>query len=256
MERVILKIRISLFVILCAVIFTSCDSLTGPGDPGKINLGGRFDWRDSNVVTTVKHQGDYGTCWAFAVTGMVESLIKLRLGEDVDLSEQHVINRVPEIGPAAGLQVIKDEGIILENKLRYKGEKDKTYIVNQTIDYRIGSFQLVELGHHSQKERIDSIKSMVKEYGPVVSHMTVFNDLDKYRGGIYEYDGISKIAGGHIIIIVGWQDDSSIKNGGYWICKNSWGRFWGEDGFFRIPYDESEIAIYYICIAEDPIKVN
>lgn len=40
----------------------------------------------------------------------------------------------------------------------------------------------------------------------------------------------------HWIIIVGWTDDLSIENGGYWICKNSWGTNWGYDGFFNLEY--------------------
>jgi C1A family cysteine protease len=38
----------------------------------------------------------------------------------------------------------------------------------------------------------------------------------------------------HAILIVGWKDDDSIGNGGYWICKNSWDTDWGYDGFFNI----------------------
>ena len=41
----------------------------------------------------------------------------------------------------------------------------------------------------------------------------------------------------HWIILVGWNDDpENIKNGGYWICKNSWGTSWGYDGFFNLEY--------------------
>ena len=45
----------------------------------------------------------------------------------------------------------------------------------------------------------------------------------------------------HVIVIVGWKDDPSIENGGYWICKNSWGTIWGFNGFFNIEYDSLRI---------------
>ena len=35
--------------------------------------------------------------------------------------------------------------------------------------------------------------------------------------------------GGHAVAVVGYDDTE-----GYWICKNSWGKSWGENGFFRI----------------------
>jgi hypothetical protein len=41
----------------------------------------------------------------------------------------------------------------------------------------------------------------------------------------------------HGISIVGWKDDQSIPNGGYWICKNSWETDWGYDGFFNLEYN-------------------
>lgn len=39
-------------------------------------LPSRFDWRDSNFVSTVKNQGSWGACWAFAVLAQVESALK------------------------------------------------------------------------------------------------------------------------------------------------------------------------------------
>lgn len=39
-------------------------------------LPSRFDWRDSNFVSTIKNQGSWGACWAFAVLAQVESAMK------------------------------------------------------------------------------------------------------------------------------------------------------------------------------------
>jgi hypothetical protein len=40
----------------------------------------------------------------------------------------------------------------------------------------------------------------------------------------------------HEVVIVGWKDDPSINNGGYWICESTWGTIFGYDGFFNIEY--------------------
>ena len=40
----------------------------------------------------------------------------------------------------------------------------------------------------------------------------------------------------HLVIIIGWKDNASIPHGGYWICKNSWGSQWGNNGLFNLEY--------------------
>ena len=54
---------------------------------------------------------------------------------------------------------------------------------------------------------------------------------------------------GHAILIVGWDD-----MGQSWICKNSWGPLWGEDGYFRIKWGSCEIGTYMPFIWDDVIS--
>jgi C1A family cysteine protease len=41
-----------------------------------------------------------------------------------------------------------------------------------------------------------------------------------------------KLIGGHCVLVVGWDDAYQ-----QFICRNSWGTEWGQQGYFRIPYD-------------------
>lgn len=67
--------------------------------------------------------------------------------------------------------------------------------------------------------------------------MAVMEDFGGYSGGIYEHEGPESEGDiNHQVMIVGYNDDP-----GYWICKNSWGKRWGERGFFRIFYGGCQI---------------
>jgi hypothetical protein len=66
--------------------------------------------------------------------------------------------------------------------------------------------------------------------------MKVFSDFFSYRAGIYKYSW-GDFEGNHAITVVGYNDSDR-----FWICKNSWGTGWGEQGWFRIRYDECGIG--------------
>jgi len=70
--------------------------------------------------------------------------------------------------------------------------------------------------------------------------MSVYTDFLDYSGGIYEYTSGTH-EGEHAIVIVGYGNEDNID---YWICKNSWGENWGENGYFRIKFGECGIDSY------------
>jgi C1A family cysteine protease len=96
----------------------------------------------------------------------------------------------------------------------------------------------------SLRDKILTFKEKIIHFGPVATNMNFYQDLDRYKKGIYIYDRKSREEGGHWVVVVGWKDDAEVKNGGYWICRNSWGEKWGENGYFRIAYGECGIDDY------------
>jgi hypothetical protein len=77
-----------------------------------------------------------------------------------------------------------------------------------------------------------NIRRDIYHWGPVSTGFTVHEDFTSWDGkGIYQWDGKSKEAGGHAVVILGWGTENNVP---YWIIRNSWGPEWGEGGYFRI----------------------
>lgn len=218
-----------------------------------------FSWQDYDIITMPKDQGALGTCAIYAATSIFESYIARTTGEMVDLSEQQYVMSVDSWSPDAGLNpesvfdFYSENGVVTEEKLPYSVEDalNKTHLKDYGYDYKFDAAIGCEpLNDKSLEDRINLIKQKVFNNGPIVTAITFFADFDCYSSGIYEYDGVSKGLGGHWINIIGWQDDDSIKSGGYWICKNSFGADWGEGGFCKIIYNDlcgvDSYVIYFI----------
>lgn len=97
--------------------------------------------------------------------------------------------------------------------------------------------------------------------GPVVVGFEVYPDFLQYAGGIYHHTGITNSRElrfnpfeetNHAVLVVGYgmDRDSGEK---YWIVKNSWGKSWGEEGFFRIRRGNDECGIESLAFAATPI---
>jgi hypothetical protein len=62
-----------------------------------------------------------------------------------------------------------------------------------------------------------------------------FNGNPGYQGGVYDYNGgfLPWAGNAHAVLVVGYNDDQQCFK-----VKNSWGEGWGENGYFRIAYDD------------------
>ena len=71
----------------------------------------------------------------------------------------------------------------------------------------------------------------------MATRFDVYQDFMSYKGGIYKHVTGYR-TGGHAVKLVGYGVEDGVN---YWIIANSWGPAWGEDGFFRIAWNECGI---------------
>lgn len=200
-----------------------------------------LDWRANggNFVTPVRDQGNCGSCWSFATTAALESsaLIAERTpGLNLNLSEQVLIS-CGGAGSCNGGSIDRAANFIKSTGL--PGESCYPYTAaNGVCSNACGGWQnsTDKISNWfyvaTNSPTIEVIKNALYSYGPLVTTMAVYQDFFSYRSGIYHYVS-GGLAGYHAVLIVGYNDV-----GQYLIVKNSWGTYWGEQGYFRIAYSE------------------
>jgi C1A family cysteine protease len=281
------KINFNFPVMYDPIIIEDFSKISNPLPFQIINTPDEYNWKNINGIdwtTPAKNQDNCGSCWDFAAIGTLESIIKIRENRpeiNPDLSEQYVLSCLPMAANYYGrgcsggtpykaffymmnssIQGNNKNGALPESCFPYQADDDIPCSdkCENWEDYLIPISDCGEamIGFDSPEAR-DTIKSLIYQNGPIaaginvtqdfVNYWSIFHDHDKYFPDTNEPWG-NRL--NHIIVIVGWKDDINIDNGGYWICKNSWGQDWGYDGFFNIEYGGLFIGTYISWVDYQP----
>jgi C1A family cysteine protease len=211
-----------------------------------------LDWRDmdgNNYISKVKNQQSCGSCWAFATVGPIEAHIAIQENwpdMDINLSEQMLVSCCNSAGcngcdggfTTSSFDFAVTPGLVDEECYKQNDTEPCVEKCGDWADrvFKIDSWEIIGEGAFGALLPPPEDIMAALQYGPVGVGLAIYPDFYDYESGIYTTVlGIPE--GFHAVTIVGYD---SVE--GYWICKNSWGSFWGEDGYFNIKWGAAFIG--------------
>jgi len=236
---------------LCGAVEPTDWRLRGQFDnaPATRDLPPAFDWRGLDGCTPVRDQGQCGSCWAFGAVGAMEAAIHIHEGSLTDLSEQWLVsctwagncsggwhdaaleylrcNSVPDFCGASGA--------VRESDFPYQAT-DAACGCPYAHPYCLDSWYYI--GPVEGEPTVEQIKQAILQRGPVTVGLYVNLPFQAYTGGVFnacQHDFTN-----HVVVIVGWDD--RLGEHGAWIVRNSWGTYWGMEGYAYVAFGCSRIG--------------
>jgi C1A family cysteine protease len=209
----------------------------------------------------IENQGMIGSCTAHAGAGMVEYFEKKAFGKHLDASRLFLYKatrNLAELKGDSGAFIRSTMGALVlfgvppENYWPYTDASPEFDREPNAFCYSFAeNFKSIKYFRHDPAELpaediLGSVKRSLAAGVPAMFGFTVYSSFDQARrtGMIPFPTGTERIAGGHAILAVGYDDGLEIKNEdadrpttGALLIRNSWGEGWGQEGYGWLPYE-------------------
>lgn len=210
-----------------------------------------YDAREAGRAPVVKDQMEFGTCWAVTASSALEAA--LLPGEHLVFSADHISMKNTY---GRGQEEGGGSAMIMSYLAGWMGpvtEEEDPYGDGYSPDGLEPVRHIQEIQMLREKD-LQAVKELVYRCGSVSSsfymdmensaHSSVFYNEFQYA---YCYNGEKEA--NHDVLIIGWNDQYpkenfsvDVKRDGAFICQNSWGDRFGENGVFYVSYEDAWIG--------------
>lgn len=207
---------------------------------------------DSGKKPTVRSQGAYGTCWALTAVSALEAALLPE--EELVFSADHLVCQnafTAEIDEGGDYLMTMAylsgwQGPVLEEQDPY-GDGESPADLQPTV--HVQEMQILE------QASVSELKQAVYQYGAVQTSLYMSRETTKAGNGFYQPDTCGyyypeQKQQNHDILILGWDDQFSRfqfaqvpDQDGAFICQNTWGESFGENGIFYVSYADANIGV-------------
>lgn len=183
-------------------------------------------------VAPVENQGSCGSCWAFSTAGNIEGVAAVAGQELRALSKQQLMDCDKSNSGCRGglmtkaLKYVKEKGMIAQDDYPYKARVSQCQYDQHKPIVHIDDYKFI-----TNDIRRSGDEELIKEYvfkTPVAAALDA-NILRSYRSGIITKGCNTNM--NHAVLKVGYGVEKDVP---FWNIKNSWGKSFGENGYFRL----------------------
>ena len=205
----------------------------------------------------VKNQGNKNTCTAYALAETIEyhnykdSNQYLIFSTEFIYGFRNIDSDDDYLGEGMylrdGLKIIQKYGDVLEQDLPGNHDVSKAMkSVTSNIDHLKTLAYDNRISTYYKTKTVDEIKYSLVNYGPVVAGMRWYKGCKVSKQNTLQYNKDKEYTG-HAVLIVGYDDEG-------FIVQNSWGRLWGNNGKFKLPWSDFSVLVFESYGITDDIK--